>query len=75
MSDPVKIENVIGGVMDKIKNNLKAAPCSVCGAPCAVLCDWDGYKPKCSEVVWHVKFIAERTWAEAVMKWNGEVVK
>ena len=74
MSEPVKLENVIGGVMAKIKDSLNPAPCSVCGAPCSILCDWDGYKPTCSENYIHIKYIVGKNWADAVMKWNGEVM-
>ena len=75
MSDPVKLKNIIPGVMDKIKDSLKTAPCSVCGAPCSILCDWDGYKPKCSENYMHIRYLVGVDWADAVMKWNGEVMK
>jgi len=71
MSEPVKLESVIGGVMDKFKDSLKPAPCSVCGAPCSFLCDWDGHKPKCSENYTHIKYLVGKDWADAVMKWNG----
>ena len=75
MNESVKIKKGFPDGTANIKDSLNPAPCSVCGAPCSILCDWDGYKPKCSENYTHIRHLVGKDWADAVTKWNGEVMK